>query len=143
MAIIHGSSKTGDTKALFAAIQSGININELDMHGRPPLYWAAKNGHIRAVEMLLKFNANVNATCQGTSSALSGEVGLTPLMIAAWTGRFEVVRVLLEHGADVLAKSVDGYNALYFAKGSNWTDIVDLLIQAVECIDAKKTNKSN
>ena len=130
MSIIHGSSKTGDAKALFAAIQRGSNVNELDQHGRPPLYWAAKNGHIRSVEILLEYGANVNATCKGSSSALSGEVGLTPLMIAAWTGRVEVVRLLLERGADVLAKSVDGSNALNFANNSNWIEIVELLIQA-------------
>ena len=57
--------------------------------------------------------------------------GLTSLMVAVQTGHREMVRVLLQAGADVNARiSFYGITALTLAKGSNSDpEIVKILIQ--------------
>src|SRR5207247_321607 len=56
--------------------------------------------------------------------------GWTPLMNAVHKGRFAVVRILVEAGADVNAKSADGVTALMLATGEPQTDIVRALLDA-------------
>ena len=56
--------------------------------------------------------------------------GLTALMWAAQKDHAEVVRMLLEAGANVKRKDKDGKLALVHAREKGHSDIVDLLIKA-------------
>ena len=47
--------------------------------------------------------------------------------MASYCGALEVVRVLLEHGADVEVKTNDGHTALQFADGEGRDKVVELL----------------
>ena len=60
------------------------------------IFQAAKAGDARAVERLLAAGTDPNAK--------EPKAGYTPLHIAAFSGRTEVVRVLLDHGAQVDAR---------------------------------------
>jgi ankyrin repeat protein len=61
--------------------------------------------------------------------------GCTPLMAAAMNGNAEIVRILLEAGADVNARmrpagGTPGKTALLFAAQEGHTEIVDVLRKA-------------
>ena len=96
--------KLGSVAQVQATIQAGANIHARDISGFTPLHMAAR-GHrvpeshqrnIEVVKLLLKAGANVNA--RNTS-------GLTPLHEAAmWTSAPEVIKILLDAGADPKAK---------------------------------------
>jgi ankyrin repeat protein len=75
--------------------------------------------------------------------------GATPLFFAAWRGRPEVVRFLLDHGASIEARVSDGSNVLMAvtdpdpADGQpidNWLSVAKLLLNAGA--DPKVTNQS-
>lgn len=53
-----------------------------------------------------------------------------PLLIAAWDGDAEIVRLLLDAGADPRALSADGYGPLHAAAAGGDTGIVQLLLAA-------------
>lgn len=55
--------------------------------------------------------------------------GLTPLMAAAKGGNLEIVRFLLERGADVNARNEYGKTALRLAALDHRDDVVDYLQQ--------------
>lgn len=60
---------------------------------------------------------------------LSGESGLTPLMVAATLGHGETARILLEAGADRAARTKrHGTNALWLAGYKGHTDVTKLLL---------------
>lgn len=60
---------------------------------------------------------------------LSGERGLTPLMVAATLGSREIVEVLLQAGADANARTKrHGTNALWLAGYKGHTDVTKLLL---------------
>jgi len=61
----------------------------------PDLVRAAADGDLQAVRRLLETGANVD---------VRGDWDVTPLMEAARLGHTEVVKLLLEHGADPLAR---------------------------------------
>jgi thiosulfate/3-mercaptopyruvate sulfurtransferase len=64
----------------------------------------------------------------------------TPLMKASHGGNREIVRALLEAGADVNAENDDGNNALWLACVGSHLDIVDLLVAAGIYIDNRNDN---
>jgi ankyrin repeat protein len=54
--------------------------------------------------------------------------GTTALMLASQWGHKEVVKLLLDNGADVNAKADDGWTALMLASEKGNKEIVELLI---------------
>ncbi|XP_056154879.1 ankyrin repeat and MYND domain-containing protein 2-like [Lampris incognitus] len=59
------------------------------------------------------------------------EYGMTPLMHAAYKGKADVCRLLLQHGADVNCNQHEyGYTALMFAGLSGNTDITTMMLDA-------------
>ena len=66
----------------------------------PALYTAAEGGRVQDVRQLLLGGANIEE--RGRNGVYS------PLHVAVCMGRAEVVQILLEHGADVNAKTSGG-----------------------------------
>ncbi len=54
--------------------------------------------------------------------------GRTPLHTAAYEGRFDVVKLLLEHGADPNTQDKDGRTPLHWAALRGLVDVVRLLL---------------
>ena len=84
---------------------------------------ATENNHIEYVKLLVWLGADVNAPY---------EDGYTPLMVAAWTGSTEMVKVLLEAGAGatINAQTKSGSTALLIAASHGKTEDVKLLLEA-------------
>ncbi|XHF98122.1 hypothetical protein AWENTII_001693 [Aspergillus wentii] len=83
-------------------LQSGADVEVADAHGRTPLFLAALEGQAVAVDLLLKYNANVNAN----------EKRSYPLLAAARKGHVDLMELLLNHGADIDAQGQTGITAL-------------------------------
>lgn len=71
-----------------------------------------------------------------------GENGDSALMIAARDGKIEVVKELIEAGADVNHKNDDNNNALWPACRSENTEIIELLIAGKTDMDNQNANGS-
>jgi len=81
---------------------------------------ASKKGILSIVQTSLKEGADVN----------NYNHWITPLMWATINGHTEVVKVLLDAGADVAITEVDGYDALSYATDLEYRDIIKLLKEA-------------
>ena len=95
------------------------------------LFDAICEGNLKKVEFFLKHIthvANINAL---------DKTGRSPLFIAAKHGRFEIVKFLLQCGADIHAKSNSGQSVLYIAAYSGSVEIVKLFHQEGVDINAK------
>ncbi|MGX5660420.1 ankyrin repeat domain-containing protein [Castellaniella ginsengisoli] len=78
----------GQTDRARALISAGARVNRL---GWTPLHYAASKAQVDTARMLIEQGAIVNAP---------GPDGTTPLMMAALSGKPDIVRLLLAHGAD-------------------------------------------
>jgi ankyrin repeat protein len=110
--------------ALYAAV---------DMHtmptvlARPEAKPSGVVDHVRMVELLLAHGADVNAQLKAPlliRQNLEGDRGLgagtTPLMRAAKSGDLALMRLLLEHGADLTLTQRNGSTVLMIAAGLGW-----------------------
>ena len=89
--------------------------------GSTPLFFAAENGDLRMVKLLVEHGARVDHV--GPSSV---KEPATPLHIAAQKGFVEITKVLVGAGADP-GMEVDGANAVFLAAHSKQHEILDFL----------------
>jgi len=155
---LHAAVISGDVGALQVLIEGTDDVDlgaEFDM---TPLHLAAALGRADVVEALLEARANIKRRTHSPTIMFHGSPGmyhgLTPLHCAA--GRFanfpgeymeylpepehghaEIVRALLERGADVNAVAGQGDTALHEAVGSDDYEMVVLLVKAGAKLDAR------
>uniref|UniRef100_A0A8D2H788 Ankyrin repeat and death domain containing 1B n=1 Tax=Urocitellus parryii TaxID=9999 RepID=A0A8D2H788_UROPR len=99
---------------------------------RTALHFAVGGNHLSAVDFLLNHKARVD---------IADKHGLTVIHLAAWTGSFEIMIMLVRAGADQRAKNQDGMNALHFAAQSNNVHIVEYLIQDLHLKDLNQPDE--
>lgn len=109
----------GHTQVVEYLLQIGAKLEHKDSTGRTALLYASSGPYPETVELLLKKKAKVNI--QGTLE------GFTALMTAAAEGQIEVVRLLLEYGADPDIVDTDNDTAASFARLNGHTAVEALL----------------
>ncbi len=82
------------------------------MGGLTPLLFAAREGHLGAVDVLLKAGSDINETSPGDRA--------TPLFIATVNGHFDLAQSLLDRGADPTLANTAGGTPLYAAVNVRW-----------------------
>ncbi len=117
----------GETELCQSLIQRGADVNK---PGWAPLHYAATNGHLAVISLLLEENAYIDA---------SSPNGTTPLMMAAHYGDASAVKLLLEAGADPMLKNNQGLTAFDFATKASRTDSADLISAFVRAKQPKGT----
>jgi ankyrin repeat protein len=92
-------------------------------------------GDLETVKVLLKANANANAT-----ASLLNFTKVTALHIAAEVGHTKIVKVLLDAGAEVDARTSNDTTPLHQAAQEGHLDIVRELLIAGADLDARDDN---
>lgn len=106
-------AKSDDAKA---ALDAGIDVNAIGSKGMTALHYASFYGHMRVINLLLEYGADVNAPNEegiGTASEMTA-IGLAASGICP-KNRDEVVRLLAAAGADVDAQDSKGMTPLMHA----------------------------
>ncbi len=109
----------GQTDLARRLIDKGADVNKT---GWTPLHYAATNGHLAIMQMLLDEHAYIDAESPN---------GTTPLMMAAHYGSAAAVKLLLEAGADPRLKNQLGLSAIDFANRANRSEAAELIAAAV------------
>ncbi|XP_026858412.2 ankyrin repeat and SOCS box protein 3 isoform X1 [Electrophorus electricus] len=130
---LHEAAASGSSECvrflLGAAVTCEDYVNSLTHNSETPLYFAAKNGHLRAVNRLIKGGGDIKKMSNDLSS---------PLFAAVDGGHKEVVQLLVSKGAEVNgAHSTSGWSCLHQAVYKGHTEIVKFLVSicSLEAVD--------
>jgi uncharacterized protein len=123
----------GDVEAARAILTGGADCNVRDSDGATALMLAARGGGLALVNLLLEFGADANAR--------DGR-GWGPLAFAVYNadldrGFPDVVRALVDAGADIEAPIGYGVRPLMLAAGYGETPTVEILLKAGADVTAK------
>ncbi|WP_423453706.1 ankyrin repeat domain-containing protein [Ottowia sp. VDI28] len=110
-------------------IAKGADVNK---PGWTPLHYAATNGQLKLMELLLEEHAFIDAESPN---------GTTPLMMAASYGAPAAVKLLIDAGADLRMRNQKGMTALDFAQKAERPDAVELLTTALRATSSTTKGK--
>lgn len=135
-------------------IGRNVSVNRRFSDGLFPLYYAARNGDNKMMDILIKAGADLEARDRNSMTVLlyaaskreehvvvtlvelganvnvTDKQNNTPLIISAGRGFAKAVKVMIAKGADVNAKDSKGRTALVRAKWTGNYQIVDILKKA-------------
>ena len=89
--------------------------------GWTALHMSAFGGNVANSELLIRKGAEVNVRAK--SRFLN-----TPLQTALLTGQYDVAKLLIEHGADVLVRQAKGFTPMHEAAILGRADLIELLL---------------
>lgn len=121
---------TDESPLMMAALKGRLDVArrliELDADvnkpGWAPLHYAATGGHLKMMELLLDNYAFIDAQAPN---------GSTPLMMAAYYGTPEAVKLLIQAGADLNLRNQGGFSALDLAQQANRANSAELIVEAL------------
>jgi ankyrin repeat protein len=117
------AAKVRNSKALQLLLENKADVNTADDYGSTSLHWAAFWGHKDIVELLLKYGAKAYVN-------KANRRGDAPLIMAISNCHNEIVKLLLNAGADVNQKGEHGNTPLFKAVISDNKNIVEVLLDA-------------
>lgn len=112
----------GDAGAVKKLLEEGRSVNETTEEGDSLLSLACQAGYYELAQVLLAMRANVE------DRGIKGDC--TPLMEAASAGHVDIVKLLINHNADVNAQSSSGNTPLMYACAGGHEDVVLVLLGA-------------
>ncbi|MEN8201090.1 MAG: ankyrin repeat domain-containing protein [Bacteroidota bacterium] len=109
----------GHSEVVLMLLDQGAALDRRDMMGRTALLYASTGPFPETVKILLDKGAKPNV--------VDSDEHFSPLMHAAAEGNLAVVKVLVEYGADLSLKDVDGDDAESFARQAGHQQVADYL----------------
>ncbi|KAH9498964.1 hypothetical protein Btru_004081 [Bulinus truncatus] len=117
--VIEASSR-GNVTVLTKLLALHPRLSYGDEQNRRAIHYAARNGHLECVRLLLKAGAITNC---------SDDEGKTPLHLACAYGHVEVVRMLVHQGGQVNScRTETGESALHVTATAGYNKIMEILL---------------
>ncbi|CAK4479061.1 unnamed protein product [Aphanomyces euteiches] len=150
---LHKAAEHGHFNIVKELLAHNANVNKQTYEDKTALYWASARGNLEIVKILLEKKAKasiVNENCETPlfRAIVEGHFDIvvalleasdpsvnkanyedaTPLHEASKKGKLDIVKLLLDHGADVDSTDQDGFTALEWASYNGYFEIVKILL---------------
>jgi len=118
--LLHIGIARGDVAMVEASLAAGIPVDQLAGDGLAPLHWALSQKDSAIMALLLKSGSPVD---------VRSSEGATPLITAVQNASMlDKALFLLDHGADVNARDLRGFDSLQCAAYAGHVDLVKMLL---------------
>uniref|UniRef100_A0A4W4E7P5 Death domain-containing protein n=1 Tax=Electrophorus electricus TaxID=8005 RepID=A0A4W4E7P5_ELEEL len=118
----------------------GVNVNAKNVHHRTALHYAVACKNVEAVDLLLRRRAKLD---------LPDKYGVTAIHLAAWFGSLEILKLLVQSGADqrvetevsliiLNIKHYYGMNMMHCAAVNDHTEIVQYIVKDLQMRELDK-----
>lgn len=130
-AVFHGQRNT-----VALLVEQGANVNYRSTDTETALHYAALKNDEHIAKLLISYQADIDATADVrpyfTQHLHPGQQThrWTALHLAASLEHTRVVQFLLQHGAQVTQRDLEGHTALHLAVAADAVDVVNLLLDA-------------
>ncbi|XP_014782978.1 ankyrin repeat and death domain-containing protein 1A isoform X2 [Octopus bimaculoides] len=101
---------------------------------RTALHWAAAEGNIDIIQLLLD---------NGTDVELRDKYGMGAVHCAAWFGQLESLKALVNGGARTTVQTKQGMNILHCAAQNNHLNILTFIADSLENFDVNQTERND
>ncbi|XP_041961450.1 caskin-1 isoform X2 [Alosa sapidissima] len=108
------------SKAKLLGPAKRLNVNFQDADGLAAIHYAALNGNMELISLLLENQAAVD---------IRDQKGMRPLHYAAWQGKTEPMKMLLKAGSSVNSQSEEGQIPLHLSSQHGHYDGSEMLLQ--------------
>lgn len=135
------SNKKDDFFETAAPFFSKDSMEQLDNSGVSAVHWAARNGHLEMLKVMLEKGVDPNIT-----EDKPAEAGNTPLHEAAIQGHADIIKLLEESGADSSIQNVNGELPAHYAVmkkkfgGDLNTQQRAEMLKELKCIDGARND---
>jgi ankyrin repeat protein len=113
------AASQNDAARVRSLVANDGNPNQTDEEGRTGLHYAAMNGNLTIIAILIKASAKLDA---------KDKLGNTPLHLAADRNQVEAARLLIDVGAPIDAENKNGMTPLMIAANRGNLDSVQALL---------------
>lgn len=118
--LLHYAVATNNVNAMLSLLNYDINYDIKNDIGYTPLHYACYNGGVQIAFTLIKGS--------GTDVNESDNEGNTPIMLAALSGSYPIVRILAENGANLDTVNNKGLSIIDFAIYSKDRAVIEYLM---------------
>jgi hypothetical protein len=110
------TNKSGENALMMAAFDGQLSLVKtlvidkkaaVNKLGWAPIHYSATNGHLEITQFLMANGAQVNALSPSET---------TPLMMSIGSGNEQLIKYLLDNGADLRMRNHEGYTAIDVAQ---------------------------
>lgn len=135
MTKLHHAVQAGDLSLVETLISEGVNLSGRDNDGRTALHYASMQDSQDLGILTLLLDAGGRATTN-----LGDNNGQTALHYAAERDLADHIRVLLDHGADILINDIYGFSPFLWAVVSGTQLAVDVLLEKGASINSTSSD---
>uniref|UniRef100_A0A3B3VXU7 Ankyrin repeat and death domain containing 1B n=1 Tax=Poecilia latipinna TaxID=48699 RepID=A0A3B3VXU7_9TELE len=126
------AAKRNDVKTL-KHLGKSLNVNAKNVHNRTALHYAVAGKNKEATQFLLQRRVKVDQ---------KDKYGMAPIHLAAWFGSLEILKLLVQAGAEQKVENEEGLNIMQCAAINNHTEIVEYIINDMQMKELNKEDQS-
>ena len=125
---LHHAAKQGHVEPIRLLLEAGAEIEAQNRWGMTPFCVAAWRGHVQCVYFLSEAGASNQPTQDEPTQDQENMKNMSPMHYAVATNRLEIVRFLVETGANKDQLLSDGTTPMHLAVDEGHLDMIKLLV---------------